>query len=247
MDNLKILIVDDETLARQKIRRFLGMRPELNSFSIHEAVNGIEALKMIPEIDPDLVFLDVEMPKLSGFDVLSQLEKRPAKIIFQTAHDEFALRAFEESACDYLLKPFTQERFNQALDRALQQVKSRIGQLESAIHKEGNWLRNMLVKQGNTYIVLKDEDILYFLSKEQYTSVFTRAGEFVCNLSLNHLEERLDPAHFARLHRNSIIRIEAIKKFQTTPAETKLVLADGATLPVSRDNVKKLKNLFLKL
>lgn len=247
MEKIKTLIVDDEDLARQKIRRLLSARQE--TFEIQEASNGMEALKLIAQLDPDLIFLDVEMPEITGIDVLSQLEKRTAKIIFQTAHDDFALRAFEANACDYILKPYSDERFQQAVDRALSEatLQAKLSQMEMNLQKEGAWLRNMIAKQGDKYVVVQDKDILCFISKEHYTTLRTTAGEFVCDLSLNHLEKHLDPKQFTRLHRNSIVRISAIKTFGSKLGESQVVLVDGTALAVSRQHQKSLKNLFLKL
>ena len=161
----RILIVDDEELARKKIKRFL--RTCAPDFSIHEAENGVRALQSIQEIAPNLVFLDIEMPGLSGLEVLQNIEHRPFKLIFQTAHAEFAVRAFEENACDYLLKPFDQERFQKALQRALARPENEnlLG-LENQLRSEKQYLERLSVKLGNKTRLLKVNEVEYFTSKD---------------------------------------------------------------------------------
>ena len=239
----KILIVDDEPLSRQKIRRLIEEREE--EFAIAEAENGLRALEMMHSFKPDIVFLDIEMPGLSGFEVLWQIEERTAKIVFQTAYDEFALKAFEENACDYVLKPFTRERFYNAFDRALNaiEVDLKLKGLENTLLKHNNYLKKIVVKQGNQLIPLIDDDILCFISKDHYTFIYTKTSEYICELSLDHLSERLNPATFIRLHRNNIARLDAIISVSANNQMT-IKLSNGFELPVSRSKRSALRELL---
>ncbi len=225
---LRILVVDDERLARGKIARHLREFPR--PFAVTEAKNGLEALAMIQERAPDIVFLDVEMPGLSGFDLLRQLVEVPFQVIFQTAFDEFAVRAFEENACDYLLKPFTADRLHKALARALARTAPPGGAVAAA---SAAFLDRITVRQGRELLVLPVDEIHCFVSRDHYTCVHTDAGEFLIELSLNHLETHLDPAAFERLHRNAPVRAAAIKALSAGPA-SRATLVNGMQVDVSR-------------
>ncbi|HEY7544384.1 MAG TPA: response regulator, partial [Blastocatellia bacterium] len=202
-DPCRVLIVDDEPLARQRIARYLARRDL--QFVIEEAESGVRAVELISEFHPDIVFLDVEMPGLSGLEVLQQFEERPFQIVFETAYDEFAILAFEEHACDYLLKPFTEERFNHALDRALKRSadESRLRALEAKLVERDGHLTRIIVKHGGRTRIVEERDITCFVSRDHYTCVyFDRGREGLTELSINLLAERLDPRSFIHLHRN---------------------------------------------
>lgn len=244
----RILIVDDEPLARQRIARYLAQRSL--PFVIEEAESGLRAVELITEFEPDIVFLDVEMPGLSGLEVLQQFEERPFQVVFETAYDEFAIRAFEEHACDYLLKPFTAERFNQALDRALKRNldESRLRALEAKLSEREGYLSRIIVKQGGRARIVEERDISCFVSRDHYTCVyFDRGREGLTDLSINLLSERLDPQVFTRLHRNSIARISAIKSVASREGEMMVELADGVTLAVSRSRRPTVRRLMKSL
>lgn len=231
---MNVLIVDDEELARKKIRRFLG---ECGDFSIHEAKNGVEALQLLRELRLDLVFLDIEMPGLNGFEVLQNLEARPFKLIFQTAHDEFAVRAFDENACDYLLKPFDLPRFRRALDRSLQREgKSDLKNLEKTLSRS---MEKISVRQGSKVRIVPVAEIEYFTSKDHYTFIHIASEELICELSLSYLEERLNADKFMRIHRNSIVRTDQITAVHGGQ-NAKVELKSGIKLDVSRARRPKL-------
>jgi two-component system LytT family response regulator len=248
-DAKRILIVDDEELARQRIRRYLGQtaRP----FVVGEAATGLEAVEMIASFRPDIVFLDVEMPGLSGFEVLQQFEARPFQVIFETAYDEFAIRAFEEQACDYLLKPFTAARLNQSLARALGRVsdEERLRALEKTIAARDGHLRRLTVKQGNRLRILEEQEIMCFVSRDHYTCVhFSDGREGISELSLARLAERLDPRTFQQLHRNNIVRVTAIVALLASPQGGAFVeLANGMRLPISRSKRALAKRLVASM
>jgi two-component system LytT family response regulator len=248
----RILIVDDEHLARQRVTRYV--RQFSPDFQIEEAESGIRAVELINSFHPEVVFLDVEMPGLNGLEVLQQFEERPFHVIFQTAYDQFAIRAFEEQACDYLLKPFTAERLHQALAHALGRVASeeRLRALETQLAAragERGYLRKLTVKQGSRLRVVTGEEIFCFVSRDHYTCVYFGNGpasvvEGICDLSLTRLAERLDPVEFRRLHRNSIVRASAIVALsRSNLGEVFVELSNGMKLPVSRNNQREAKEL----
>lgn len=253
---IEVLVVDDEPLARGKIKRFLGERTE--TFKVREAGDGLETLDLLRESSPAILFLDVEMPELSGFETLAQIEQRPFQVIFQTAFDEFAVRAFEENACDYLLKPFDRTRFNKALDRAiaLQNATQKTNDItatnESRAVKslEKQWLdantglSRIIARNGTRTWLIPIADILAFVSKDHYTHVITVQGdERICDLSLSHLQERLNPKKFQRLHRSHIVSVQAIRAVHGGD-NMEVELSNGLRCPVSRANRDVLKNLL---
>ncbi|MGH9833768.1 MAG: LytR/AlgR family response regulator transcription factor [Blastocatellia bacterium] len=247
----RILIVDDEALARQRVARYV--RQSGQDFLIEEAESGIEAVEKILEFHPDIVFLDVEMPGLNGFEVLQQFDERPFHVVFQTAYDQFALRAFEEHACDYLLKPFTAERLRKALARAIDQAadEERLRALEAQLAtRDGgkSYLRRLTVRQGLKLRIVETPDIVCFVSRDHYTCVYFNDGgaqhEGICDLSLARLAERLDPAEFQALHRNNIVSVPAIVSMSRSRAgELVVEMSNGMRLPVSRSQRKKLREL----
>lgn len=241
----RILIVDDEPLARQRLTRYLGQTEY--SLIVEEAESGLRAVELIRDFQPDIILLDVEMPGLSGFEVLQQFEERPFIVVFQTAYDEFAVRAFEEHACDYLLKPFTAERFHQALDRALSRYADdeRLRALENKLAEREGYLRRIIVKQGGRTRIIEDRSIACFVSKDHYTCVYFDDREAITDLSIARLAERLDPEEFKRLHRNSIVRLSSTVSLVTSRnGEMSIELANGMRLPVSRSHRKEARELF---
>jgi len=247
----RILIADDEALARQRVARYV--RQFSSEFLIEEAESGIRAVELIHSFHPEIIFLDVEMPGLNGLEVLQQFEERPFHVIFQTAYDQFAIRAFEEHACDYLLKPFTAERLHQSLVRAISRVadeqKLRALEAQFASQADGKgYLRKLTVKQGNRLRIVVANEIHCFVSRDHYTCVyFNDAGntlEGICDLSLGRLAERLDPQQFKQLHRNNIVRVAAIIALsRSRQGEVSVEMANGMKLPVSRSNQREAKEL----
>jgi two-component system LytT family response regulator len=251
----RVLIADDEALARQRVLRYVRQfrQAPLAGFLIEEAESGIRAVELIHSFRPDLIFLDIEMPGLNGLEVLQQFENRSFLIIFQTAYDQFAIRAFEEHACDYLLKPFTAERLHQALARALGRVadEQRLRALEAqfAARNDGKgYLQKLTVKQGSRLRIVAAQDVACFVSRDHYTCVYFDDGgsvlEGICDLSLARLAERLDPRAFQQLHRNNIVRTSAIVALlRSREGEVLVELANGMKQPVSRSNQRQAKEL----
>ncbi len=238
----RALIVDDEALARERIRKLLAGRSDLEI--VGEARNGLEAITLIGQQRPDLVFLDVQMPEVSGFDVLRALppETWPA-VIFVTAHDQHAIAAFEVHALDYLLKPFTQARLLAAVQRARQHLEMRdrarlneqlAGWLKSTAPKPV-YLSRIAVKTGNQTLFIKVEDIDYIESAANYAVVHTHGENHVLRETLTHLEAELPPRLFLRISRSTIVNLERVKGVQTNAGgESVIVLQDDRQLLMTR-------------
>ncbi len=226
----KVLIVDDEKLARDRLRRFLS--EAMPDCKIEESPNGMAALERIKIFKPQIVFLDIQMPGLNGFEVLQQIEERNFQVIFQTAYDEFAIRAFDENACDYLLKPFTIERLKKSLAKALMQSGDKA--LED-LEKKIPHLERIAIKQNGKTKIIEADLIDYFISRDHYTCIFVGKEESVCDLSLSWLAPRLDPDKFIRIHRNAIVAINRVKAVGST-SDSRIELRDGTLLALSRHN-----------
>ncbi|MEP7270595.1 MAG: LytTR family DNA-binding domain-containing protein [Acidobacteriota bacterium] len=245
----QILIVDDEELARNRLRRYL--REYDASFVIEEAESGLKAVDSIQSFRPGIIFLDIEMPGLNGFEVLAQFAERPFQVVFQTAYDEFAVRAFEEHASDYLLKPYTKERFQQALDRVLNRVadEERLRALEAAFGKREGRPKKLTVRQGGKLRVIEEKNIVCFVSRDHYTCVYLEdSREAICDLSIAHLATRLDPAEFRQMHRSNIVRLKTITSLSLIRGEGMVVeLTNGMKLPVSRSNRRVARDVIKEI
>ena len=239
MEKLNILIVDDEQPARRKIRSFLK-----NDFieSVTEAENGIEAVKAIREKQPDLVFLDIQMSGMNGFEVIENVgaENMPV-VIFVTAYDQYALNAFDVQAIDYLLKPFDQDRFEKSFRRALKQIELRKGstdgyqKLIDEIKKDKKYLERILVNIGPRYFFVKTVDILYISAEEKYVRLHTEKETHLVRETMNHMEQQLDPSRFTRIHRSTIINTDFIREFQPwSHGDYIAILKNGQKLTISR-------------
>jgi len=238
-----ILIVDDEERARSRLSRLLlDINPK---FKIEMAVNGIEALKCISVNKPDILFLDIQMPIMTGLEVLAQIKEREFQVIFQTAYDEYALHAFEANACDYLLKPIERERLKVALEKAvkLKTLQENLINLESEFHRRGQYLQTICVKTGDRISTVKVDDVYCFSSQDHYTFVYTESGEHIIDLPLSHLEDRLNPESFFRCHRSHIVSLEKIKSLNLGPS-MEVVFENKRRVPVSRQNRKQMKGMI---
>ena len=185
-----------------------------------EARNGVEALAAFAAFQPDLLFLDVEMPEMTGLDVLRQLDRPAARIVFVTAYPQFAVEAFEANACDYLVKPFTAARFRAAVERAIAQLDTevRLRELDRALSRSGRHLERLALRLGERLLMVDLADVRSLLSRDHYTWVHTADREYICTLSLLQLEERLDPKRFVRVHRNAIVQLAHVRGLHGTDA-----------------------------
>jgi two-component system LytT family response regulator len=225
---MRVLVVDDEPAARRKVVRFLREHADVELAG--ECAEGLDAISRVREERPDVVFLDIQMPDMSGFEVVEALaagEYLPA-VVFATAHDEFALRAFEVSAVDYLLKPFDRERFDRALDRARKSV--------GASNAAG---------QAQLLVFLNVTEIVRFEAERNNVAVHSRRGTFSIRATLESLEQRLDPQQFARVHRSHVVNLDAIKEIHPWfHGDYKLALHDGTELMWSRRYTAKRPDLL---
>ncbi len=241
----KALIVDDEELARHVIREFLQPHAEIEVTA--ECGNGLEAVKAVAEHKPNLIFLDVQMPKLTGFDVL-ELIGTDMPVIFVTAYDQYAMRAFEVHAVDYLLKPVGRERFEAALERA----KSRLGEkmpaaqeLAAAARPPQQFLERLVVKDGTRVTLIPVAKLDYAEAQDDYVALASLGKKHLKQQTIAGLEAGLDPDSFVRIHRSYIVNLERVVRIEPYGKDSRLaILADGTRLPVSRAGYARLKSLL---
>ena len=241
----KALIVDDEELARHVIREFLQPHVEIEVTA--ECGNGLEAVKAVAEHKPNLIFLDVQMPKLTGFDVL-ELIGTDMPVIFVTAYDQYAMRAFEVHAVDYLLKPIGRERFEAALERA----KSRLGEkmptpqeLAAAARPPQQFLERLVVKDGTKVTLIPVAKLDYAEAQDDYVALASLGKKHLKQQTIAGLEAGLDPDSFVRIHRSYIVNLERVARIEPYGKDSRVaVLAGGVQLPVSRAGYARLKELL---
>jgi two-component system LytT family response regulator len=243
---LRGVIVDDEELARQVLREYLGAYPDIEV--VADCANGFEAVKAVTELAPDLLFLDIQMPKLDGFEVLELLSKPPATI-FVTAYDEFALRAFEVHAVDYLLKPFSPERFAEALARARQRIgageRAPLAELAQAAKRPGGPAERIVVRDGARVHVIPVDRLDYAEAQDDYVVLRTEGRQYLKEQTLSALEAQLDPARFVRIHRSYLLNIDRLARIELYAKDSRIaILTDGSKLPVSRAGYARLEKLL---
>lgn len=230
------LIIDDEKLARDLLREYLEGYPEITVLG--EAAKGTEAVELINKLKPDVIFLDVQMPGMNGFDVLEEIDHEPY-IIFITAYDQYAIKAFEKNAVDYLLKPLDQERFRSAINRAMKRKTAEQGSVEELlrnIRSEGrNFETHIFVQKSEKLYNLPVEDIVYLEASGDYTIITTKTDQFVSSSGIGKLEEIMDPDTFIRVHRSTIININSLKEIERHFNGGMVVkMQNGKSFPVSR-------------
>lgn len=238
----KVIIVDDEAAGRQLIKEYLEDYSDL--ILLGEANNGVDAVKIINEFKPDLVFLDVQMPGMTGFDVLTHLEELP-QIIFSTAYDQYALKAFEVHAVDYLLKPYTKDRFKVAVDRLNQNIDQNKARplAESLLMDTQKFPERILVQSQNKLVTVALKDVIRIEAYGDYSKLITENKTFVSNYGISTLEEKLNGSIFIRVHRSSIINLNAVKELNKYTKSYDVTMKNGDVVRVSRgymDNIKKL-------
>lgn len=250
--NIRAIIVEDEELARQRLKVLLQDYPWIQL--VAECADGISGLECIERENPDLVFLDIQMPGLTGLDVLARLQKNP-KIIFTTAYDQYALQAFEYNSIAYLLKPIEKDK----LDKALQKVRTEstdntgsdrvalLDQLSAYLNKqEPKYIKRLQVKIGDRILLLSLDEILYFESEDKYTTVVTEGKKHIIDTTLVELEAQLDPEKFIRIHRSCLVNVNWVAEIQRQMAgKLHLLLRDKdkTQLSVSRSYVDRVRSL----
>jgi len=241
----RAVIVDDEELARRLLRELLGRHPEVEV--VAECANGFEAVKSVGELKPDLLFLDVQMPKLDGFEVLELTGPVPA-VIFVTAYDQFALRAFEAHAVDYLLKPFGVDRLKTALERARERLGGKLpppADLATAARPPAQFLERIVVKDGTRVHIIPVRKLDYAEAQDDYVSLCVEGKKLLKQQTIASLESALDPGRFVRVHRSYIVNLDRLGKIEPYGKDTHVVvLTTGAQLPVSRSGYARLREIL---
>lgn len=240
----RIVIIDDEPLARNLVMEYLASYPQLKVEA--ECNNGYEGLKAIQQFKPDLIFLDIQMPKINGFEMLELLEESPS-VIFTTAFDEYAIKAFEANAVDYLLKPFSEERFKAAMEKWMSQQQE--GALVSPPIKK--LLENERMQEENNRIVVKNHneitivpvsEVVYMEAYDDYVKIFTKDSYFLKKKTMNFYEATLDPSQFFRTHRSYIINLSELTRIESYEKNSYIaLLKSGKKIPLSRTGYSKLK------
>ena len=237
----KVIIVDDESAGRKLIKEYLEDFQDY--FIVGEANNGVDAVKIINEFKPDLVFLDIQMPGLNGFEVINYLEEIP-QIIFSTAYDKYALKAFEVHAVDYLLKPYTQERFKIAIDRIDSNFEKLRPFTENLLLNKANFPERILVQTSKKLITIAVKDIVRIEAFGDYSKLFTKENSFLSNFGISVLETKFNTDIFIRVHRSAIININFVKEVSKNLTAFDILMTNNDAVRVSRgylDNMKKLK------
>ena len=249
---IRTLIVDDEPLARRKVRRMLARDPEVEILG--DCANGREAIASISTHNPDLVFLDVQMPEIDGFDVLESIP--PAEmpfVIFVTAYDQYALRAFEVSAVDYLVKPFDRRRFEKALQRAKSRLATERGRdlnqqtlaLLEELKARSSHIERLVIKAGGRAFFLKTDEIDWIEAEGKYVRLHVGKESYLLREAIGNIEGQLDPKRFPRIHRSTIVNIERVRELQPWfHNEYRVILKDGTELMLSRSCRKRLGELL---
>ena len=246
-DDLRVILVDDEEPARRLLREYLEDTPGVSI--VAECGNGFEAVKAVADHDPDLMLLDIQMPKLDGFEVVELLE-RELPIIFITAHDEHALRAFEVHAVDYLLKPYSAERLAEALERARERIgrgdaMPPLDELVSSARPDGGDLERILVRDASEVRVIPTDSVDYIEARDDAVAIHVGNTTHLKAQRLSTLEERLDAKHFIRVHRSFVLNIDRLRSIELYAKDSRIaILVDGTKVPVSRSGYSRLRELL---
>ena len=244
---MRVILIDDEPLARSVVVEYLQSWPQIEI--VQECSDGFEGVKAIAQHDPDLIFLDIQMPKINGFEMLELIDQPPS-VIFTTAFDEYAIKAFEEHAIDYLLKPFTKERFDRAVQKWLDSkltVESRkdttaiLDNIQTSSPKN----ERVVVKTGNKIKIIPVNDIIFLAADDDYVKIHTAEGSFLKNKTMAYFEKLLGEGNFVRVHRSYIVKIDEITRIDPYEKESHLaILKSGEKIPVSKTGYPKLRQVL---
>jgi two-component system, LytTR family, response regulator len=243
---IKAVVIDDEPLARMIVSEYLKSYPEITV--VHECNDGFEGVKSIAQHKPELIFLDIQMPKINGFEMLELIDEPPA-VIFTTAFDEYAIKAFEAHAVDYLLKPFSKERFDKALQKWLGQRQGsqpeRTSQALQEHVKQPEERNRVVVKEGNNIRIIPVNEIHYIEAYDDYVKIFTQKEMFLKKKTMSYYEGILEPSQFVRVHRSYIVQLSQITRIEPLEKDTHVAsLKTGARIPLSKTGYTKLKNVL---
>lgn len=240
---MKVIIIDDEPLARSIVKEFLATYPDLQV--VQECGDGFEGLKAITHHQPDLVFLDIQMPKITGFEML-ELIYNPPDVIFTTAFDEYAMQAFDAHAVDYLLKPFGKDRFDKAIQKWKSQAdKSAVRPLMEDSVKQPEEHNRVVVKSGDAIKIIPTSEIHYIEAYDDYVKIYTKDGFHLKKKTMNFFEKALDTSQFVRVHRSYIIALSQLTKIEMKEKDTHLAkMQSGSLIPMSKTGYLKLKEVL---
>lgn len=251
---IRTIIIDDELLARNLLKSYLAGHDQIEL--VQECENGFDGLKAINELKPDLVFLDVQMPKLTGFEMLELLDEHKPEIIFTTAYNQFAIKAFEQNAIDYLLKPFSKERLYTAIGRAIERIEANLSNSEEQVPSmpidkltesiDTEFIDRVAVKDKSKIHIIPASEIRYVESFDDYVMIYTKDKRFIKQKTMKFFEDHLNPKEFVRIHRSYIVRVEEIAEIQQYEKESHIVILknDKAKLKVSKNGYKNLKDVL---
>lgn len=242
----KAILIDDEPLASRMLQEYLDAFKEVQVVAVCQ--DGFDGLKAIQQKQPDLIFLDIQMPKINGFEMLELIENPPA-VIFTTAFDEYAIKAFEHHAVDYLLKPFSQERFDKAMSRFLsQQAGNQAEQTKQLLETAAtspDQIDRIVIRDNNNIRIVPIADIEYIEAADDYAKIFTASGSFLKNRTMSSFEKQLPAKQFVRIHRSHIVNVSQITQLHPHDKETYTAsLKNGAKLPVSKTGYAKLRDVL---
>lgn len=239
---MKAVIIDDEPLARSIIKEYLQQYEDIEV--VQECNDGFEGLKALQQHQPDLIFLDIQMPKITGFEMLELIDEPPT-VIFTTAFEEYAIKAFDAHAADYLLKPFSKERFDKAMQKALQQKVNMASTVADAALKAQEQTSRIVVKDGGKIKIIPLQQVHYLESADDYVKIHTAEGNFLKKKTMQHFEDNLPAQEFIRIHRSYIVNAQLITKITPYERDSHLaLLTTGAKLPVSKTGYSRLKQLL---
>lgn len=241
---MKVIIIDDEPLARGIVKEYLQLYPDLEL--IQECGDGFEGVKAIQQHQPDLVILDIQMPKINGFEMLELIENPPA-IIFATAFEEFAIKAFETHAVDYLLKPFSKERFQKAIEKWRQTEiatqQGRTNELIDAAAISPQQQNRIVLKDNGKIKIIPTHQVQYFEAADDYVKIHTAEGVFLKNKTMQFFEDKMDAGNFVRIHRSYLVNVHLISRIEPYEKDGHLAILNiGIRLPVSKTGYLKLKS-----
>ena len=244
---IKVVLIDDEPLARSIVTEYLQAFPEITI--VQECNDGFEGIKAIAQHKPDLIFLDIQMPKITGFEMLELIEQPPA-VIFTTAFDEYAIKAFESRAIDYLLKPFSKDRFEKAVKKWLEQrnkteQKTNTQALLTEEARQPEERNRIVVREGSNIRIVPVHEVQYIEAYDDYVKIFTQKEMFLKKKTMSYYENSLDAAQFVRVHRSYIINLQQLTKIEPLEKETYLaLLKSGVKVPLSKSGYSKIKTVL---
>ena len=242
---MNVIIIDDEPLARGIVKEYLEVYTDAQV--VAECNDGFEGLKAIHQYHPDVIFLDIQMPKINGFEMLELIEEPPA-VIFTTAFDEFAIKAFESNAIDYLLKPFSKQRFDKAFQKFLSQQKTPSPQTEALLETAAQSAiqqNRIVVKDGSKIKIIPVQQIQYLEAADDYVKIVTSDGFYLKKKTMSYFEESLSQYSFSRIHRSYIVNTQLITRIDAYEKDSHIILlSTGAKLPVSKGGYSKLKEVL---